>query len=65
MRYHVVYSTDRAGCSTEFSAGDDAAAWEHAERYAYGARIVYLAQTEIRPGANLHRELEKPTEATS
>jgi len=60
MRYHVVYSTDQTGSYTEFSAGDDAAAWEHAERGAYGARIVYLAETRIRAGGDERRVLKRP-----
>jgi hypothetical protein len=59
MRYHVVYSTDRTGSYTEFSASDDTAAWKYAERGAYGARIVYLSEVKIRAGGDQHRQLQR------
>jgi hypothetical protein len=46
-RYRVIYSHMSAGGHTDFSAADDAAAWEEAERYAYGSRIVSLARVRL------------------
>lgn len=45
-RYRVIYSNMTAGGHDDFSAADDQAAWAHAERYAYGSRIVQLARVE-------------------
>lgn len=56
-RYRVVYSTDRTGCFTEFSAADDEAAWKYADEH--GARIVSLSQVQIRVGADKHRQLKR------
>ena len=59
-RYHVVCSTDPTGSFTEFSAADDNAARTYAEQVAHGARIVYLAETQIRAGGDIRRELDLP-----
>lgn len=58
-RYHVVYSTDRTGSYTEFSAADDAAAWAYAEQNACGTRIAYLSEVQIRAGGDKHRPLKR------
>lgn len=59
MRYVVIYSTDPTGARTEFSAADDSAAWERAEQGAHGARIVYLAETQIQAGGDVRRALHR------
>jgi hypothetical protein len=46
-RYRVIYSDMSAGGHAEFSAADDQAAWEYAERTAYDARIVQLARVQL------------------
>ena len=58
-RYRVIYSTDNGGY-TEFSAADDEAAWEHAERAAYGAHIVQLGRIQITAGGDRHQLLARP-----